>query len=84
MKTGKVLLCYKGAVLGIFLDIEGAYDNTSLIPLLQLPESMDMRKPLVDRLCLCLKADCIIGGSIAAQVVEGCFEEGLCFCFCGV
>jgi hypothetical protein len=53
-------LKHKEAALGAFLDIEGAFDNTSFIQLLRLLESVGLRRPVAGGLCPCLTADSYI------------------------
>jgi hypothetical protein len=43
--------------LGAFLDIEGAFDNTSFNAITTAARKLDLRKPVAGGLGLCLKAD---------------------------
>ena len=50
-------LNHKGIALGTFLDIDGAFDNTSFSAIITAPGSADVRKPLAVGSGPCLKAD---------------------------
>ena len=50
-------LNHKGIALGTFLDIEGAFDNTSFRAIITAAGSVDVRKPVAVGSGPCLKAD---------------------------